>query len=141
MIKTKLARDGSFMSKAGKAERRLCRPGGEPEKLTTCYAGTGKRYGDREGGAVGGARHGSVHRLKRTTGCGRLMTECRPPVVTKSQSEIPTLKPKSKFWFNVLTLRDRHSIRNYQRKLQRPAAVLSAAADLRTNLALPERAT
>ena len=65
VIKTKLARDGKFTSKAGKVRRRLGRPGGEPEKLELARRELANGTGIAKTARLVGLGTGTVHRLKR----------------------------------------------------------------------------
>jgi DNA invertase Pin-like site-specific DNA recombinase len=65
VIKDKLARDGKFVSKAGKVRRRLGRPGAEPNKIELARRELAKGIGIGKVARVVGLGVGTVHRLKR----------------------------------------------------------------------------
>ena len=56
VIKDKLARDGKFVSKAGKVRRRLGRPGAEPDKIQRARRELAKGHWHRQGGSRGWPR-------------------------------------------------------------------------------------
>ena len=65
VIKTKLAQEGKFTSRAGKVRRRLGRPGGEPEKLELALRELARGTGIAKTARLVGLGTGTVHRLKR----------------------------------------------------------------------------
>jgi DNA invertase Pin-like site-specific DNA recombinase len=65
VIKAKLARDGKFISKAGKVRRRLGRPGGAPGKLEMALRELTKGTGIAKTARLVGLGTGTVHKLKR----------------------------------------------------------------------------
>jgi DNA invertase Pin-like site-specific DNA recombinase len=68
VIKDKLARDGKFVSKAGKVRRRLGRPGAEPDKIQRARRELAKGIGIGKVAREVGLGVGTVHRLKREVG-------------------------------------------------------------------------
>jgi len=64
-IKDKIARDGKFVTKAGKIRRRLGRPGAEPQKLEVARAKLAEGVGIGKVARLTGLGTGTVHRLKR----------------------------------------------------------------------------
>ena len=68
VIKAKLARDGKFVSKAGKVRRRLGRPGAEPDKIERARLALAKGIGIGKVAREVGLGVGTVHRLKREIG-------------------------------------------------------------------------
>ena len=68
VIKEKLARDGKFVSKAGKVRRRLGRPGAEPDKIQRARRELAKGIGIGKVAREVGLGVGTVHRLKREVG-------------------------------------------------------------------------
>jgi len=65
VVKDKLARDGKFISKAGKVRRKLGRPGAEPEKIERARQELAKGIGIGKVAREIGLGVGTVHRLKR----------------------------------------------------------------------------
>ena len=65
VIKEKLARDGKFVSKAGKVRRKLGRPGAEPDKIERARQELAKGIGIGKVAREVGLGVGTVHRLKR----------------------------------------------------------------------------
>jgi DNA invertase Pin-like site-specific DNA recombinase len=61
----KIARDGKFVSKAGKVRRRLGRPGAEPEKIELARQELAKGTGIGKTARLTGLGTGTVHKLKR----------------------------------------------------------------------------
>jgi DNA invertase Pin-like site-specific DNA recombinase len=61
----KIARDGKFVSKAGKVRRRLGRPGAEPHKIDLARQELAKGTGIGKTARLTGLGTGTVHRLKR----------------------------------------------------------------------------
>ena len=61
----KIARDGKFISKAGKVRRRLGRPGAEPEKLDLARQELARGTGIAKTARLVGLGTGTVHKLKR----------------------------------------------------------------------------
>jgi DNA invertase Pin-like site-specific DNA recombinase len=68
VIKDKLARDGKFVSKAGKVRRGLGRPGAEPDKIQRARRELAKGIGIGKVAREVGLGVGTVHRLKREVG-------------------------------------------------------------------------
>jgi DNA invertase Pin-like site-specific DNA recombinase len=68
VIKDKLARDGKFVSKAGKVRRKLGRPGAEPDKIQRARLELAKGIGIGKVAREVGLGVGTVHRLKREIG-------------------------------------------------------------------------
>ena len=68
VIKDKLARDGKFVSKAGKVRRGLGRPGAEPDKIQRARRELAKGIGIGKVAREVGLGVGTVHRLKREIG-------------------------------------------------------------------------
>ncbi len=68
VIKDKLARDGRFVSKAGKVRRKLGRPGAEPDKIERARRELAKGIGIGKVAREVGLGVGTVHRLKREIG-------------------------------------------------------------------------
>ena len=68
VIKDKLARDGKFVSKAGKVRRKLGRPGAEPDKIELARRELAKGLGIGKVAREVGLGVGTVHRLKREVG-------------------------------------------------------------------------
>jgi len=68
VIKAKLARDGKFVSKAGKVRRKLGRPGAEPDKIERARRELAKGIGIGKVAREVGLGIGTVHRLKREIG-------------------------------------------------------------------------
>ena len=64
-VKDKIARDGKFVTKAGKIRRRLGRPGAEPQKLEVARAKLAEGVGIGKVARLTGLGTGTVHRLKR----------------------------------------------------------------------------
>jgi DNA invertase Pin-like site-specific DNA recombinase len=67
VVKDKLARDGKFISKAGKVRRKLGRPGAEPDKIERARQELAKGIGIGKVAREIGLGVGTVHRLKRET--------------------------------------------------------------------------
>ena len=65
VIKEKIARDGKFVSKAGRVRRRLGRPGAEPDKIELARRELAKGIGIGKVAREIGLGVGTVHRLKR----------------------------------------------------------------------------
>jgi len=65
VVKDKLARDGKFISKAGKVRRKLGRPGAEPDKIERARQELAKGIGIGKVAREIGLGVGTVHRLKR----------------------------------------------------------------------------
>jgi len=65
VVKDKLARDGKFISEAGKVRRKLGRPGAEPEKIERARQELAKGIGIGKVAREIGLGVGTVHRLKR----------------------------------------------------------------------------
>jgi hypothetical protein len=65
VIKEKLARDGKFVSKAGKVRRKLGRPGSEPDKIERARQELAKGIGIGKVARIVGLGVGTVHRLHR----------------------------------------------------------------------------
>ena len=65
IIKEKIARDGKFISKAGKVRRRLGRPGAEPHKIDMARHELAKGTGIGKTAKLTGLGTGTVHKLKR----------------------------------------------------------------------------
>ena len=68
VIKEKLARDGKFVSKAGKVRRKLGRPGAESDKIALARRELAKGVGIGKVVREVGLGVGTVHRLKREIG-------------------------------------------------------------------------
>ena len=68
VIKEKLARDGKFVSKAGKVRRKLGRPGAEPDKIALARRELAKGVGIGKVVREVGLGVGTVHRLEREIG-------------------------------------------------------------------------
>jgi DNA invertase Pin-like site-specific DNA recombinase len=68
VVKDKLARDGKFISKAGKVRRKLGRPGAEPDKIERARLALAKGIGIGKVAREVGLGVGTVHRLKREIG-------------------------------------------------------------------------
>ena len=68
VVKDKLARDGKFISKAGKVRRKLGRPGAEPDKIERARQELAKGIGIGKVAREIGLGVGTVHRLKREIG-------------------------------------------------------------------------
>ena len=68
IIKEKIARDGKFISKAGKVRRRLGRPGAEPHKIDMARLELAKGTGIGKTARLTGLGTGTVHKLKREMG-------------------------------------------------------------------------
>jgi len=68
VIKDKLARDGKFVSKAGKVRRNLGRPGPGSDKLERARLELAKGTGIIKTAKLIGLGVGTVHRLKREIG-------------------------------------------------------------------------
>jgi hypothetical protein len=64
-IKEKIARDGKFVTKAGKVRRRLGRPGAEPHKIEIARAKLAEGIGIGKVARLTSRGTGTVHRLKR----------------------------------------------------------------------------
>jgi DNA invertase Pin-like site-specific DNA recombinase len=67
VVKDKLARDGKFISKAGKVRRKLGRPGVEPDKIERARQELAKGIGIGKVAREIGLGVGTVHRLKHET--------------------------------------------------------------------------
>ena len=65
IIEEKIARDGKFVSKAGKVRRRLGRPGAEPHKIDMARHELAKGTGIGKTAKLTGLGTGTVHKLKR----------------------------------------------------------------------------
>ena len=65
LIKQKLARDGKFVSKAGKVRKRLGRPGAEAHKLELARQELSRGTGIAKTARLYGLGTGTVHKLKR----------------------------------------------------------------------------
>ena len=65
IIQDKIARDGKFVSKAGKVRRRLGRPGAEPHKIARARQELAKGTGTGKTARLTGLGTGTVHKLKR----------------------------------------------------------------------------
>ena len=65
VIQDKIARDGQFVSKAGKVRRRLGRPGAEPDKIALARQELAKGTGIVKAARLSGLGTGTVHKLKR----------------------------------------------------------------------------
>ena len=65
VIKPKIARDGKFVSKAGKVRKRLGRPGAEAHKLELARQELAKGTGIGKTAKLTGLGTGTVHKLKR----------------------------------------------------------------------------
>jgi DNA invertase Pin-like site-specific DNA recombinase len=65
VIKQKIARDGKFVSKAGKVRRRLGRPGAEADKLELARQELARGTGIGKTARLLGLGTGTVHKLKR----------------------------------------------------------------------------
>jgi len=68
VIKQRLARDGKFVSKAGKVRTRLGRPGAEAHKLELAGPGAVPRYRYRQDRQASWARHRHRHRAQAEAG-------------------------------------------------------------------------
>jgi DNA invertase Pin-like site-specific DNA recombinase len=68
VIKDKLARDGKFVSKAGRVRRKLGRPGAEPDKIERARLELAKGIGIGKVAREVGPGVATVHRLKREIG-------------------------------------------------------------------------
>jgi len=65
VIKQKLARDGKFVSKAGKVRKRLGRPGAEAHKLELARQELSRGTGIAKTARLHGLGTGTVHKLKQ----------------------------------------------------------------------------
>ncbi len=65
VIKEKLAREGKFISKAGRVRRKLGRPGAKPDKIERARRELAKGIGIGKVAREVGLGVGTVHRLKR----------------------------------------------------------------------------
>jgi DNA invertase Pin-like site-specific DNA recombinase len=64
-IKEKIARDGKFITKAGKVRRRVGGPGAEPHKIEIARAKLAEGIGIAKVARLTGLGTGTVHRLRR----------------------------------------------------------------------------